>query len=79
MKPILHLSLPVAHAGIARFGDHRVRWLCPVSTDHEGTPRQQTEATVSGRSDTAMALEWYAEPAVGLEQPPHQPAPPPTR
>jgi extradiol dioxygenase family protein len=66
-------------AAIARLGTHPVQWLRPVSTDHQGTSRQQTKATVSDPSGNAIELKWYAEPAVGLERPPDQPAPTPTR
>lgn len=65
-------------AVIARLGGHPVRWLRPVSTDHPGTPRQQTKGTVSDPSGNAIELKWYAEPAVGLERP-SPPAPSPTR
>ncbi len=54
---------------VARLADHPVQWLRPVSTDHEGTSRQQTKATISDPSGNAIELKWYAEPAVGLEQP----------
>jgi hypothetical protein len=64
---------------MARLAGHPVRWLRPLATDHRGTPRQQTKATVSDPSGNAIELKWYAEPAVGLEQPQAQPVRPPTR
>jgi extradiol dioxygenase family protein len=54
---------------IARLAGHPVRWLRPVATDHRGSSRQQTKATVSDPSGNAIELKWYAEPAVGLERP----------
>jgi len=64
---------------MAQLGDHPVQWLRPVSTDHRGTSRQQTKATVADPSGNAIELKWYAEPAVGLERPSDQPARAPTR
>ena len=64
---------------VARLAGHPVRWLRPVGTDHRGTSRQQTKATVSDPSGNAIELKWYADPPVGLEQPSAQPYPSPTR
>ncbi|HEX3564557.1 MAG TPA: VOC family protein [Acidimicrobiales bacterium] len=73
------LSADEFDAIMARLGDHPVRWIRPVSTDHRGTSRQQTKATVADPSGNAIELKWYAEPAVGLEPPSDQPARTPTR
>jgi uncharacterized protein len=59
---------------VVRLGEHPVEWLRPVSTEHEGTSRQQTKATISDPSGNAIELKWYAQPSIGLEQPGHDPA-----
>lgn len=58
---------------VVRLGEHRVEWLRPVSTEHGGTARQQTKATISDPSGNAIELKWYAQPSIGLEQPGHDP------
>jgi extradiol dioxygenase family protein len=64
---------------IARLAGHPIRWVRPVATDHRGTSRQQTKATLSDPSGNAVELKWYAEPAVGLERPSDRPASTSTR
>ena len=73
------LSEEPFNALVSRLGERPVEWLRPVSTDHGGTPRQQTKATIADPSGNAIELKWYAEPVVGLERPLDQPAPTPTR
>jgi extradiol dioxygenase family protein len=54
---------------MSRLAGRAVEWLGPASTNHRGTARQQTKATISDPSGNAIELKWYADPAVGLEAP----------
>jgi extradiol dioxygenase family protein len=80
---VRHFGVTLAEAQfdelVARLAGQSVQWLRPVATDHRGTPRQQTKATVADPSGNAIELKWYAEPAVGLERPSDRPASTSTR
>jgi extradiol dioxygenase family protein len=80
---VRHFGVTLAEAQfdelMARLAGHPVRWLRPIATDHRGTPRQQTKATVADPSGNAIELKWYAEPAVGLKRPQDPSVRPPTR
>jgi len=42
--------------------DGAIRWLAPVSTDHEGTPRQQTKCKLVDPAGNVIELKTYADP-----------------
>jgi len=53
---------------IERAQAHDVVFLSPLSTDHPGTPREQTKAKILDPSGNAIELKTYADPSVALER-----------
>jgi uncharacterized protein len=51
---------------LARLDTEPVRWLDPVTTEHVGTPEEQTKAKLMDPSGNAIELKAYADPAAGL-------------
>jgi hypothetical protein len=51
---------------LARLDSHGVAWLDRVSTDHPGTPREQTKAKVLDPDGNAIELKSYGDPAQGF-------------
>jgi extradiol dioxygenase family protein len=49
-----------------RLARHEVRWLAAVSTDHAGTPREQTKAKLLDPSGNAIEIKAYADPAAAF-------------
>ena len=41
--------------------DGGVRWLVPVTTDHQGTPRQQTKCKIADPSGNVVELKTYLD------------------
>ncbi len=52
---------------LARLERHPIRWLDPVSTDHAGTPKEQTKAKLLDPSGNAIEIKSYADLAAGLQ------------
>ena len=51
---------------VSRLDATGVQWLDPLSTDHPGTPREQTKAKLLDPSGNAIELKSYADPSVAL-------------
>ena len=49
---------------VARAQAHDVVFLSPLSTDHPGTPREQTKAKILDPSGNAIELKTYVDPSV---------------
>jgi extradiol dioxygenase family protein len=47
-------------------GSPDVTWVAPVSTDHAGTPRQQTKCKVADPSGNVIEFKTYVDPAAAL-------------
>jgi extradiol dioxygenase family protein len=47
-------------------GSPDVSWVAPVSTDHAGTPRQQTKCKVADPSGNVIEFKTYVDPSVAL-------------
>jgi len=43
-----------------------VTWLVPVTTDHAGTPRQQTKCKLTDPAGNVIELKTYADPAAAF-------------
>jgi extradiol dioxygenase family protein len=52
---------------LARLAHYPIRWLDPVSTDHAGTPKEQTKAKFLDPSGNAIEIKSYADLATGLQ------------
>ncbi len=52
---------------LAKLAHHPIRWLDPVSTDHAGTPKEQTKAKFLDPSGNAIEIKSYADLAAGLQ------------
>jgi hypothetical protein len=46
--------------------DPTVTWLVPVTTDHSGTPRQQTKCKLVDPAGNVVELKTYADPAAAF-------------
>lgn len=54
-------------AAVARLqGSPDVSWEAPVSTDHAGTPRQQTKCKVVDPSGNVIEFKTYADPSAAF-------------
>jgi len=63
------LPLDDLHALVARL-DGRVEWIDECSTDHAGTPVEQTKSKLADPSGNVIELKSYADPGAALERPP---------
>jgi uncharacterized protein len=54
---------------LTRLAGERVTWLRAVSTDYEGTAREQTKAMITDPSGNAIELKAYANPVAAFEGP----------
>jgi hypothetical protein len=52
---------------LERLASQPIEWLDEVTTDHPGTPREQTKAKLLDPSGNAIELKAYVDPAVALE------------
>jgi uncharacterized protein len=46
--------------------DPAVTWLVPVTTDHAGTPREQTKCKLADPAGNVVELKTYADPAAAF-------------
>jgi uncharacterized protein len=54
-------------AAVGRLGsDPAVTWLVPVTTDHAGTPREQTKCKLADPAGNVVELKTYADPAAAF-------------
>lgn len=63
------LSPRELEALLQRLGSYPVEWLAERSTEHRGTPREQTKAKIADPSGNAIELKAYADVSAGLEKP----------
>ncbi|MGP0030655.1 MAG: VOC family protein [Acidimicrobiales bacterium] len=54
-------------AVVARLRRGEVVWLAPVTTDHPGTPAEQTKTKLADPSGNVIELKTYADVAAALE------------
>jgi extradiol dioxygenase family protein len=54
----------------ARAAEKGAQWLSPVSTDHPGTPAEQTKAKLTDPSGNVIELKTYPDVQTALEIPP---------
>ena len=54
---------------LARLESHEVEWLSEVSTDHLGTPQEQTKAKILDPSGNAIELKTYADLSSAFDVP----------
>jgi hypothetical protein len=47
-------------------GEPGVHWIVPVTTDHLGTPRQQTKCKVTDPSGNVIELKTYVDPVAAF-------------
>ena len=64
------LSADDLHRLVDRAEAHGVTFLSELSTDHPGTPLEQTKAKVLDPSGNAIELKTYVDPAAALEHSP---------
>ena len=76
VQPILHLSIPLRDlaeardefdAVVARFAARGVKWVQPVSTEHEGPALEQTKAKIADPSGNVIEIKTYPDVASALE------------
>ena len=80
----------LAPAGVRHFGvtlpidelralvdrlDGRVEWIDTLTTEHAGTPREQTKSKLADLSGNVIELKAYADADAALERPGSRPAP----
>jgi hypothetical protein len=46
--------------------DPAITWLVPVTTDHAGTPRQQTKCKLADPAGNVIELKTYADPVAAF-------------
>jgi uncharacterized protein len=51
---------------VHRFDGEAVRWLQELTTEHAGTPLEQTKAKILDPSGNAIELKAYADPAAAF-------------
>lgn len=56
-------------AVVARLAARGATWVRPVSTDHEGSPLEQTKAKVRDPSGNVIEIKTYPDMASALEVP----------
>jgi extradiol dioxygenase family protein len=54
---------------VARLGARGVSWLDPVSTDHKGSPLEQTKAKITDPSGNVIEIKTYPDVGSALEIP----------
>lgn len=60
------LSAEQMDALVARVEDRSVPFASPVSTDHAGTPREQTKAKILDPNGHAIEIKTYVDPTAAL-------------
>jgi uncharacterized protein len=61
------LSADALAALLAKLEHYPIRWLDPVSTDHAGTPKEQTKAKLVDPSGNVIEIKAYADLVAGLQ------------
>jgi extradiol dioxygenase family protein len=61
------LSRDEFDAVVARLGTRGVAWVQPVSTEHEGSAREQTKAKIADPSGNVIEIKTYPDVASALE------------
>ena len=56
------------HSLLERLASRPIEWLDEVTTDHAGTPREQTKAKLLDPSGNVIELKAYVDPAAALER-----------
>jgi extradiol dioxygenase family protein len=63
------LARPEFDQLVDRLRTRAVKWLVPVSTDHEGQPTEQTKTKIADPSGNVIELKTYPDVAAALELP----------